>query len=582
MNGYVAGKIASRYRMLRGITTGRAASLLLMTLFSAAVSALTALNTHNWAASPTPLALILGSHIVINRATSKLYQSRCETFTTRRLDSLSVMELLTVTIGFSIYSALSALSSERWLASPILTASISLGTYLGYSVRRAMGGRTFASILSSLATPIAGLTLTHIHTGSITTSAAHAAVSLAVAVVSMETVRLAFDTRLSFKGVPLFAFGQAFFRSLLAGSSWELEKMLKNLSRENDVSNDLFVIRRESGRPISLVVTDVHPGPFRDVGSSTYPSLVQREMAVRGIESVVFKGLSSHEKNLASRGEAEGLAVEISERALKILYEAKFSKYLTYPRRTSLNGAKTLWWKMGGRTVCLMTLHPAPMEDLPSEIADGGDDLIPVDTHNCFDHGYRALDRESIEKLKELVIHLKSNNGAEAEELRVGFYRAVPSKLGLAEGMGPGGVSCLVIGGEKAEAAVVVADANNAVPWVRDLVMEVAARHGIGEAELCTTDTHCVNAVSLGGKGYHPLGEVVPREVLESIFEKVISGAVADMSRAEVAYCHMSSRYPVFHDVLESISGRISAGARIYLTALVASPALAAVAGLLV
>ncbi len=565
--------------MLRGVTTGRRTSLTLIALLTLAIAVLVLVGTANTINAIIILALT-SSYILYNRIIARLVQTGFVTFTTRRLDSLSAVELLVITTSLTIFYAFRGIGIN--LPTAILAGLTSTATFIGYSVRRAIGGSIAVSLVASIPTPITAFALAYFHSDSIYRAAALAASVLFLPAALMEIMRYIIDKRLSVRNVRLFQLGQAFFKTLLAGGGAELEKMLARLSDESTVSNDIFILKRESGRPVALVVTEVHPGPFRNVGSSTFPSLVQNTMSSQGVDAVVLKGLSGHEKNLADSSEARELASMVARRVNSILSEGRFTKSITYPRRAVLNGAKTLWWKMAGNTLCLMTLHPNPMEDLPSEIVNGVDSLIPVDSHNCFNNNYRALDKESLEKLKSLVEHLKKNNGADPDEIRVGFSRIIPHELGPADGMGPGGLSCLVFAGSRGRVGVVVADVNNAVPWVRDLVKTVAERYGVEDVELCTTDTHCVNAVTLGGKGYHPLGEVIPAETLEPILDRLFREALSGMSNAEAAHVRIASRHNVFSNFLDHLLSRISAGTKIYLATLCLTPLLSSMFNLLI
>jgi len=579
LDGHAAGLIAGRYRMLRGVTTGRRSSLTLIALLTFAIAVLVLVGTANTINAIIILALT-SSYILYNRIIASLFQTRFVTFTTRRLDSLSAVELLVITTSLTIFYAFRGIGIS--LPTAILAGLTSTATFIGYSVRRAIGGSIAVSLVASIPTPITAFALAYFDSDSIYRAAALAASILFLPAALMEIMRYMIDNRLSVRNVGLFQLGQAFFKTLLAGGGAELEKMLARLSDESTVSNDIFILKRESGRPVALVVTEVHPGPFRNVGSSTFPSLVQNTMASQGVDAVVLKGLSGHEKNIADSSEARKLASMLARRVNGILSEGRFTKSITYPRRAVLNGAKTLWWKMAGNTLCLMTLHPNPMEDLPSEIVNGVDSLIPVDTHNCFDNNYRALDRESLQKLKSLVEHLKKNNGADPDEIQVGFSRIIPHEFGPADGMGPGGLSCLVFAGSRGRVGVVVADVNNAVAWVRDLVKTVAERYGVEDVELCTTDTHCVNAVTLGGKGYHPLGEVIPSETLEPILDRLFREALSGMSKAEAAHLRIASRHIVFSNFLDHLLSRISAGTKIYLATLCLTPILVTIFNLLI
>jgi predicted neutral ceramidase superfamily lipid hydrolase len=119
--------------------------------------------------------------------------------------------------------------------------------------------------------------------------------------------------------------------------------------------------------PLALVVSDVHPGPFRTVGSSMLPSLIQQKLGEKGFEAAVLKGLSSHEKNIASRKTTEQLAERLAAEAHALLESNVFEDSFMTPMRKKLNGASALTVGIAGKRIIILTLHPHPMEDLSPE-----------------------------------------------------------------------------------------------------------------------------------------------------------------------------------------------------------------------
>jgi len=191
--------------------------------------------------------------------------------------------------------------------------------------------------------------------------------------------------------------------------------------------------------------------------------------------------------------------------------------------------------------------------------------MLFIDAHNSFGDEVKTLDNDSIKKLRELVEKLSQERFSRYEEMGVGFARMVPSHLGLEEGVGAGGVSCIVFESAGRRAAVFVADANNASPWVRETLATICRRYGFVETELCTTDTHMVNGVSLGGRGYHPLGEAVNKKDIEEMFENLIQKALANISPAKAIFKSVEvENITVFSDFLEVVSPSVSFGIKAY------------------
>ncbi|MHA2192219.1 MAG: DUF2070 family protein, partial [Candidatus Thorarchaeota archaeon] len=60
-------------------------------------------------------------------------------------------------------------------------------------------------------------------------------------------------------------------------------------------------------------------------------------------------------------------------------------------------------------------------------------------------------------------------------------------------------------------------DGNNMEPGFREEAIRILKTQGFDDAEVLTTDTHVVNAISLSSRGYPPIGQNKPQEVMEAI-----------------------------------------------------------------
>jgi len=519
---------------------------------------------------------------LLNRLLKAALLRKEEVLSVRRLDAISVIEMTSITLSAVVSAILYQATAMPRISLAAISAGVALASFLGYAVRRVMMvGSGLVCLLSSTSPLFLSVLLSFGYTQSLLRSAVIGLQSLAVGVLMMELYRLLINN-ISNKVNRPFALFQSFVESLLEGKSSRLESELLGMSEENDIRSSMLLLRPidKVGRPVALVVTEAHPGPFRNVGSSMLSTLMQRAFAKRGISAIMMKGLSSHEKNLASQPETERFCEELADAVAGHLTKGVFSPFFEEPRRLHLNGWSALTWKMSGKTVCVLTLHPKPMEDLPNELwpEDDGADIIPVDAHNSFAEGYTHLDKESVRKVKWVLESLGSSAPATARA-RIGYARVVPSSLGLAEGMGPSGISCLILEVNQTKTAIVVADGNNAVPWVRSLVQETAAGLGIDQAELCTTDTHAVNAVVLGGRGYHALGEVFRREDIRGHIETVLRKASEKMFEAEASFIWLkSSKYRIFSGMLTQLAAHVNTGARLFMLLLLFTPAVSALA----
>lgn len=65
------------------------------------------------------------------------------------------------------------------------------------------------------------------------------------------------------------------------------------------------------------------------------------------------------------------------------------------------------------------------------------------------------------------------------------------------------------------EVVMLSVDGNNMEPGFREETIRILKTQGFDAVEVLTTDTHVVNAVSTSSRGYPPVGQHKPREVLE-------------------------------------------------------------------
>jgi predicted neutral ceramidase superfamily lipid hydrolase len=114
--------------------------------------------------------------------------------------------------------------------------------------------------------------------------------------------------------------------------------------------------------------------------------------------------------------------------------------------------------------------------------------------------------------------------------------KVTPKEFGLFEGMGLGGiiVTTLKIAGQKI--AFVTIDGNNMISGLREKILSGLSEIGIDDGEVFTTDTHAVNAVVLGARGYHPVGEAMDHETLIKHIKQAAAQALANLEPADVSW----------------------------------------------
>jgi putative membrane protein len=190
----------------------------------------------------------------------------------------------------------------------------------------------------------------------------------------------------------------------------------------------------------------------------------------------------------------------------------------------------------GNAAFLSFTLAPKTTEDLPQELGrivreeagKHGLDAIVVNAHNSIDD---IVDMdESLTTLRAVASDcLKKTVSLPSEPFEVGAASVFPKEFSLKDGMGPGGITVIVVKVGEQKSAYVVIDGNNMVSGLREEILSALASVGFDASEVFTTDTHAVSAVVLGRRGYHPVGEVMNHETLISYIKEAAKTAAAKL-----------------------------------------------------
>ena len=85
-------------------------------------------------------------------------------------------------------------------------------------------------------------------------------------------------------------------------------------------------------------------------------------------------------------------------------------------------------------------------------------------------------------------------------------------------GMGSEGITAVLLEVEGQRMAYVIIDGNNMALGLRERLHKELVPNLVDEAEIVTTDTHEVNAISTKGEGYSPIGlDIPPEEIIQAV-----------------------------------------------------------------
>ncbi len=343
-------------------------------------------------------------------------------------------------------------------------------------------------------------------------------------------------------GIGSFSLFRAFLANWIADLSAPLEEFFEKLGVEENIRISLLGFRANKKLKAVMVIPECHRGPFKNVGSSLLPSIIQEALSNR-LQCVVAvpHGLSGHERDLSSqlqnRRVLESILSEIDSFSPVGSNASPFV-------RAQRNGASASCQIFGDCALFTLTLAPATTEDLPEEL----DSMIAGEVHKAgISHAMVINAHNSIEgpanpeatvaPLREAAVAgLRDVLRGQRAPLEIGATAIALKEFSVEEGMGPGGISVIVAKVGDQNTAYITIDGNNMVSGLRERILAMIPESGAVSGEILTTDTHAVNGVVRIARGYHPIGEAIDEKKLTSHIKQAVTTALANTEPAEVLW----------------------------------------------
>jgi len=333
---------------------------------------------------------------------------------------------------------------------------------------------------------------------------------------------------------------RAFMLNWVSNLNAPFEELLEKLGEDREV--EVSLMRFGSSEPKAVVVVpSVHPGPFKNIGSSLLPAMLKADLEKEfGCVACVPHGLFGHEYDLASQLQNRKVINEVASCLRSLEAQDKSAS----PFVTVSNGLATACCQVFGKSAFIsFTLAPKTIEDLPEELdrfmreeveKRGLGLCVVVNAHNSIDG--TAEMQESLASLKDVATKcLDKALSLKQSPFEVGVASLLPEEFSLEDGMGSGGITVVVVKSGQQKAAYVVIDGNNMVCGLRERILSSLLSVGIDEGEVFTTDTHAVSALILTEHGYHPVGEAMENEKLISYIRDATHSALAKLESVEVS-----------------------------------------------
>ncbi len=349
--------------------------------------------------------------------------------------------------------------------------------------------------------------------------------------------------------------GLTFFRGFLIewaeeAEGEELEKLFSQLGFETNLPISVTVFRSleqtKEGDEFKalLIIPSIHPGPFKHTCSSDLPYKICEHLE-KQTKSMVFvaHGPSTHGLNLASSEGKRKVITEISKNVEK-MKEQRFysnaSKFLRVIEEDFTIGAQIF----GNFCILSATRAPKAMDDIPFEIGEeiiekaaiNGVNASVIDLHNSLEKEKKLIfkSREAANSIKKAASNaIEKILKEKMSTLKIGVARIHGKQIGeLEEGIGEMGISAMVVETQEQRMVYVLVDGNNMVRGLREKIISKLIENEFDSAEVMTTDSHTVNAVSLDV--YNPVGKFISHETIINCVTDVAAKALENIEQVEV------------------------------------------------
>jgi putative membrane protein len=363
-------------------------------------------------------------------------------------------------------------------------------------------------------------------------------------------------------GVSALDFLRGFIGHIAEGTR-ELEEFFEDIGEEAVVPVTVLSVRRPGGEEKArFVLPMIHPGPMGEIGGGNLPKRV-----AESADGLAFPphATAGHDFNLVTEREVDTI-LSTAETAYQNL---EYDDRATAGTRVTEGEATLTGQAFGDDALVVNTYAPGCADDVEYAVglsamsearADGLDDVLLVDAHNCND-GLEGEDLGHVVPGSQRsfdMLHGAGQLGSLLTDAETG-----PLRCGVAwdetpwepeDGIGPLGIRVCVFEVNDQRTAYVLIDGNNMEPGLRQRIID--AVEGVDTMEVMTSDTHIVNTV----EAENQVGQAIPEREIIALIGDLVDRAVADLEPVEAGMASEQATVTVFgNDRTETLASTANA-----------------------
>src|SRR6266566_1744498 len=362
---------------------------------------------------------------------------------------------------------------------------------------------------------------------------------------------------------------RSFLHHWLRKTPSALEERLLTLSTEGSIETKILSFSGEGSRPkTSFVVSNFHPGPYRDMGSGGLPSELKQSLqeSQHGVVQVPH-GISNLKLCIGYHRDIDRLLSAAKENYPSDHRIRKASFMIREKEEEAIVSGQVF----GNIVLLTITLAPIEMEDLPTSVSTDiereasrlGFEVLIVDAHNSI-MGQTSITTQQADRIVAAAIRVLGRLKALSQgPFSVGSAYDALDSYTLKDGIGPGGLSAMVVKTENDTASYITIDGNNMKQGLRDHIVQSIRETGVSDAEVMTTDTHLVTGLVRSPLGYYPVGTALPTAAFVTKITQTVQKAMSNLEESSAGFSKFSLQLQVLgSEAFQSITGFIGRIAR--------------------
>jgi putative membrane protein len=316
---------------------------------------------------------------------------------------------------------------------------------------------------------------------------------------------------------------QAFLKAWTENKSEEMERIAEEKANSRLVKT--FLVKLKSQKNVTIVLPELHPGPFNPIGGSNLPYDIFKFYSN---SAMVMHSISDHSLNIPSHREVK-----------KYLDSLKNSEFLesgdkcTIPITNSINDCNCSGFALGKNVIIFLSKSPSGMEDIPQEVKLsleqysnelGFEQILIIDSHNSMGEKIESQDINNFINIGKSC--LNKIKDSEQFPFKIGYSNSfqienIKNETKKAPDLGDGQFGLLTISIKNKEYGLCWCDSNNMKNGIREKIMAMLKTEGYDIIEICTSDSHSTSG-KRNTKGYYTLGDITNETKIINIFRQLV------------------------------------------------------------